>query len=181
MNLVKDKVKSKEIAEMYYGKLKMQFKELCAIKKLDESEVKKQWIKDFVIKNKSKCSEKYYLKYHGNKEEVLIFGDNGKFYELSNGSLIDKMTFEKMFRTEFTDLQVNPDDFFTTAAFQINEKIIKPIDIKKYDKNEMEFSKKIKDIFDDIDIKNVTFEKQKPTINIITPIWNNELINKKSK
>ena len=172
--------------KMYYGKLEQLFEEICKAKKLDIEDQKHQMIKNFVENNKKLVSEKYYLKYYGDDNEILIFGDNGKYYELSDGSKIDKRIFEKMFKHEKTgDIEVNPYDFWNYNAInfkfvrgkskqdEINEqfsnfikanekvkqkkKYSDPIDPEKFNTYHENFVKKLKEFFDDIDTSKIKY------------------------
>lgn len=179
-------VSEKELKEkktqstMYYGKLEELFDEICKSKSLDKEELKQQMIKEFVEKHKNLVSEKYYLKYYGDKDEILIFGDDGKYYELSDGSRVNKRTFEKMFKSEKTgDIEINPYDFFNYNAINIKttpkvEKPIEPINMKDFDQNRIEFANKIKKFFENIDVKNMKEPKKDVNVKVKTPIYNNE-------
>jgi len=163
---------------IYYGKLDDHFKEICKVKELDETEVKQQMIRDFVENNKTYVSEKYYLKYYDDKEEILVYGDDGQYFELSDGSRVNKRTFEKMFKSEKTgDIEVNPYDFFNYNKIDIKlekkEKPIEPINMKDFNESRLDLSKKIKSFFDNIDTKNMKEPEKKTNVNIKTPIWNN--------
>lgn len=161
---------------IYYGKLDDHFKEICEVKKLDENEIKQQMIKEFVENNKEHISEKYYLKYYDDKEVILVYGDDGQYFELSDGSRVNKRTFEKMFKSSKTgDIEINPYDFFNyneiDIKFEKKEKPIEPINMKDFNDGRLNLSKKIKSFFDDIDTKNIKEPEKKTIVNIKSPIW----------
>ena len=83
---------------MDYGKLEKLLKEICEKKSIDQHDLRKEWIKKYISENVDLCEDKYYIKYGTEKDSVLIFGDDGKFYELSDGSRIQKEVFDKMFK-----------------------------------------------------------------------------------
>jgi len=173
MKLQEKEEKKQKKANMYYGKLQHHFDEICKTKSLDKDELKNQMMKDFVEKHKDNISEKYYLKYYNDKDEILIYGDDGKYYELSDGSKINKRTFEKMFKSNKTgDIEINPFDFFNHNAINIKQHV-KPINIKDFEKGKMEFSQTVKKLFDNIDTENINDLKKDTNIEIKTPIWNN--------
>jgi len=186
--------KAKKDTKMYYGKLDELFEEICESKSLDKDELKHQIVKEFVEQHKDIISKKYYLKYYGDKDEILIYGDDGKYYELSDGSKINKRTFEKMFKSEQGgDLEINPHDFFNYGAINIkqNKKEIKEnqyteIDIGEFNKGSLYFAEKLKSFFDNIDTKNMKEPKSEKgvenaikrnvKVKIKKPIYNNEPI-----
>jgi len=165
--------KTEKKQHMYYGKLEDHFDEICNAKSLDKNELKNRWIKDFVEKHKKHCTKKYYLKYEGDKEEILVYGDSGKYFELSDGSLMEKRTFEKMFKSEKTgDIEINPYDFFNNNAINVKE-VEKPINIDNYNKNRLELAQSLKDFFENIDTKNMKEPKKNVNIDMKKPVWNN--------
>lgn len=155
---------------MSYKKLDDYFEEICESKHLDKEDVINDFIKDFVNKNKSELKEKhkFYLKTDEKPEVALIFGDNGNFYELNDGSKISKSTFEKIYKSDKEPIVVNPNEFFNplwSKEIKFEEKV-KPEDffkntfsdwkIKKYfesiDPNKLQY-------YDEEDNKKVYYKK----------------------
>jgi len=171
--------KEEKKQHMYYGKLEDHFDEICKAKSLNKDELKKQMIKEFVEKNKDVISEKYYLKYYGDKDEILVYGDDGQYFELSDGSRVNKRTFEKMFKSNKTgDIEINPYDFFNYNAINIKmhkkvEKPIEPINMDEFNRGRLEFANKIKSFFENIDTKNMKEPKKDVNVNMKKPIYNN--------
>lgn len=174
MKLKENKIKKDN--KMYYGKLEQCFSEICQEKSLNEKELKHQMIKDFVEKHKHLAKDKYYLKYQGDKDEILIYGDDGEYFELSDGSKMNKRVFEKMFKSEKNgEIEINPYDFFNHNEIDI-KKVETPINMKDFDDERLSFSKNVKEFFDNIDTRNMKEFTKKHNINIKEPIWNNEPI-----
>jgi hypothetical protein len=142
---------------MDYGKLEKLLKEICEKKSIDQHDLRKEWIKKYISENVDLCEDKYYIKYGTEKDSVLIFGDDGKFYELSDGSLIQKEVFDKIYRNEESEIVINPNEFFGSTKI----KIVRPL-LPKYDKPK-DFLKgdntwqNLAGFFKDLDITKIKF------------------------
>jgi hypothetical protein len=146
---------------MDYGKLEKLLKEICEKKSIDQHDLRKEWIKKYISENVDLCEDKYYIKYGTEKDSVLIFGDDGKFYELSDGSLIQKEVFDKIYRNEESEIVINPNEFFGSTKI----KIVRPL-LPKYDKPK-DFLKgdntwqNLAGFFKDLDITKIKFHNNK--------------------
>ena len=150
---------------MYYGKLEKLLKEICEKKSIDQHDLKKELIKKYISENVDLCEDKYCIKYgtkkDTKKDSVLIFGDDGKFYELSDGSLIQKEVFDKIYRNEESEIVINPNEFFGSTKI----KIVRPL-LPKYDKPK-DFLKgdntwqNLAGFFKDLDITKIKFHNNK--------------------
>jgi hypothetical protein len=153
---------------MYYGKLETQLQEICKEKSIDTNDLKREWIKDFISKNIKSCKEKYYLKYGNPKDSVLIFGDDGEFYELSDGSRINKNTFDKMYRTDESEIEINPNEFFelTKTKIDIKKNPINydPVDSKGFLTQSEDIWKNLDGYFKDLDITKIKFTGEKDEV-----------------
>lgn len=156
---------------MSYKKLNAYFDEICENKNLNKEELFKDFIKDFVNKNKSDLSEKhkFYLKNDEKPQATLIYGDNGDFYELNDGSSISKETFEKIYKP----IVVNPNEFFNplwSREIKLEEKV-NPEDFFRNSISDW----KIKKYFENIDPSKLKYQDDPPTKKtIITDITNSE-------
>jgi len=106
---------------MKYEKLDKIFKDLCKQKNLKEDVIKNMLIKQYINDNLDNLNDKYiyYFKYDNNGDKYTIFGDDGKFYELNDGSIINKEIFEKSFQyNNHESIKINPNEFFNNSPFQ---------------------------------------------------------------
>ena len=146
---------------MDYGKLEKLLKEICEKKSIDQHDLRKEWIKKYISENVDLCEDKYYIKYGTEKDSVLIFGDDGKFYELSDGSRIQKEVFDKMYRNEESEIEINPNEFFGSTKIEIEEKTIRPINTTTVDPKDFlkgdNTWQNLAGFFKDLDITKIKF------------------------
>ena len=147
---------------MYYGKLEKLLKEICKKKSIDQHDLKKELIKKYISENVDLCEDKYCIKYgtekDTKKDSVLIFGDDGEFYELSDGSRIQKEVFDKMYRTEESEIVINPNEFFGSTKIEIEEKTT-PVDPKEFMVSSNQSNDTLTDFFKNLDTKKLKYTK----------------------
>lgn len=149
--------------EMSYKKLNEYFDELCESKKLDKELLFRDFIKEFVNNNKSdlKSKHKFYLKTDEKPTPTLIFGDNGDFFELSDGSQINKETFEKIYKNENEPILVNPTEFFDPAGWHQNIKFEEKVNPSDFF-NKSFFNWEVKKYFENLDLSKIKFREEEP-------------------
>ena len=112
-------------------KLEKHFDQICKAKSLTKEEIKLKLLKEYIKKNIEHCDEKFYLKNDNENKEVLIFNDTGEFYELSDGSILHKNTFDKIYKTNKSDITVNSKEFFDNSVFNKFKPFFEKIDTTK--------------------------------------------------
>jgi hypothetical protein len=106
---------------MKYKKLNDIFVEICKIQNKKPETIKNKLIINYINDNidKIKSNSIYYMKNDPNKKLYVIIGDDGEYFELNDGSIINKDIFEKTFLyDDMTSIKVNPNDFFKSSPLE---------------------------------------------------------------